>query len=39
MDREALKVLPNRNQVKARLAEIDCPEKGQPWGNKAKQAL
>jgi endonuclease YncB( thermonuclease family) len=25
--------------VKIRLAEIDCPEWSQPWGNKAKQAL
>jgi micrococcal nuclease len=25
-------------QVKIRLAGIDCPERKQPWGNKAKQA-
>ena len=39
-DGDTLKVLNTQSQqVKIRLAEIDCPEKGQPWGNKAKQAL
>jgi endonuclease YncB( thermonuclease family) len=38
-DGDTLKVLTQNQQVKIRLAEIDCPEKGQPWGNKAKQAL
>jgi endonuclease YncB( thermonuclease family) len=26
-------------QHKVRLAGIDCPEKGQPWSTRAKQAL
>jgi endonuclease YncB( thermonuclease family) len=39
-DGDTLKVLTNQNQqVKIRLSEIDCPERKQPWGNKAKQAL
>ena len=28
-----------RESVKVRLAEIDAPERGQPWGKRAKQAL
>ena len=30
---------PEKQQIKVRLAEIDTPERGQPWGTKAKQAL
>lgn len=29
----------DKQQVKVRLAQIDTPERGQPWGSRAKQAL
>ena len=36
-DGDTIKVLKDGKQVKIRLAAIDCPEKGQPYGQKAKQ--
>lgn len=39
-DGDTMTVLTDTNvQIKVRLANIDCPELGQPWGNRAKQAL
>jgi endonuclease YncB( thermonuclease family) len=39
-DGDTLTVLCNNNeQVKIRLAEIDAPEKKQPFGNRSKQSL
>ena len=38
-DGDTLKLLVGKETVKVRLAEIDTPEKSQPWGNRAKQAL
>ena len=39
-DGDTLTVVDGHNQELAvRLAEIDAPERGQPWGNRAKQAL
>ena len=38
-DGDTLKLLVDNQQYKIRLSEIDTPEKGQPWGKKAKQAL
>lgn len=36
-DGDTIKVLKDGKQVRIRLAAIDCPEKGQPYGQKAKQ--
>ena len=39
-DSDTLKVLTAENeQIKIRLSEIDTPERKQPWGSRAKQAL
>ncbi len=38
-DGDTLTLLADRNQHKIRLAEIDTPERGQPWGTRARQAL
>ena len=38
-DGDSLVVLADRREVEIRLAEIDAPERAQPWGNRAKQAL
>jgi len=36
-DGDSITVLRGQTQVKIRLYGIDCPEKGQPWGKRAKQ--
>ena len=38
-DGDTLKLLVDNQQYKIRLAEIDTPEKGQPWGKNATKAL
>ncbi|MES9907196.1 MAG: thermonuclease family protein [Candidatus Thiodiazotropha sp.] len=38
-DGDSLVVLVGREQIRIRLSEIDCPERKQPWGSRAKQAL
>jgi endonuclease YncB( thermonuclease family) len=38
-DGDTITVLVEAERVKVRLAEIDAPERGQPWGRRAKQAL
>jgi endonuclease YncB( thermonuclease family) len=32
-------LLPEKQQVKVRLVEIDTPERGQPYGSRAREAL
>ena len=39
LDGDTLEVLHNNHAERIRLSGIDCPEKGQAYGKKAKQAL
>ena len=40
VDGDTLVVLDaDKTQTKVRLAGIDCPERGQPWGSRAREAL
>lgn len=38
-DGDTVTVLADRQPVKVRLTEIDTPEKAQPWGSRAKEAI
>jgi endonuclease YncB( thermonuclease family) len=38
-DGDTLTILVDRTQHKIRLAQIDTPERSQPWGTRARQAL
>ena len=38
-DGDTVTIINNNQQTKIRLAEIDTPEKNQPYGKKAKKAL
>jgi len=40
IDGDTIDVLsPNKQRIRIRLAQIDAPEHGQPWGQRSKQAL
>ena len=39
IDGDTIDLLVNRRQIRVRLADIDTPERGQPWYQKAKLAL
>ena len=39
LDGDTLEVLHNSRHERVRLSGIDCPEKGQAFGNKARQAV
>lgn len=38
-DGDTITILVDKQQVKVRLEGIDAPEKGQPWGTKARERL
>ena len=38
IDGDTIEVLHNQHPERVRLSGIDCPEKGQAFGNRAKQA-
>ena len=38
LDGDTIEVLHNQHAERIRLSGIDCPEKGQPFGKRAKQA-
>ena len=38
-DGDTINILVNHKKHRIRFAEIDCPERKQPWGKKAKTAL
>jgi hypothetical protein len=37
LDGDTIEVLVDKEPIRIRLADIDCPEKGQPFGNAAKK--